>query len=98
MTTKQNNYCAICSKVVEKTRYCSNCREAVYCSKDCQVKDWAEHKTTCNNMRDATIRSKKLINEMKGKLIHFGNHFHPKNLKRENAFMVNGTLVSVYSK
>ena len=41
---------------------------------------------------------KKLLNEMKGKLIHYGQHFHPKSLKKEENFFVNGTLVSVYSK
>ncbi|MBI4452813.1 methyltransferase domain-containing protein [Candidatus Woesearchaeota archaeon] len=39
----------------------------------------------------------KLLKEMKGKLIHFGHHFHPKNLKKENSFMVEGNLVTVYS-
>ena len=41
---------------------------------------------------------KKLLNEMKGKLIHYGHHFHPKSLRKEDSFSVNGTLVSIYSK
>lgn len=40
----------------------------------------------------------KLLGEMKGKLIHYGHHFHPANLKKESSFAVNGTLVSIYSK
>jgi len=40
----------------------------------------------------------KLLKEMKGKLVHFGHHFHPKSLKKEDSFLVNGNLVSVYSK
>lgn len=40
----------------------------------------------------------KLSNEMKGKLIHYGHHFHPRNMKKEDSFLVNGTLVSLYSK
>lgn len=40
---------------------------------------------------------KKLLDEMKGKLIHYGSHFHPNSLKKESSFWVNGTLVSVYS-
>jgi len=40
----------------------------------------------------------KLLNEMKGKLIHYGHHFHPRFLKKENSFLVNGTMVSLYSK
>ena len=39
----------------------------------------------------------KLLKEMKGKLIHYGNHFHPNSLKKESSFLVNGTMVSVYS-
>ena len=40
----------------------------------------------------------KLLNEMKGKLIHYGHHFHPRFLKKENSFLVNNTLVSIYFK
>ena len=38
----------------------------------------------------------KLIKEMKGRLIHFGHHFHPKNLKKKENFLVNGNLVTLY--
>lgn len=41
---------------------------------------------------------KKLINEMTGKLILYGHHFHPQNLNRHSSFIVNGTKVSVYGK
>jgi cyclopropane fatty-acyl-phospholipid synthase-like methyltransferase len=41
---------------------------------------------------------KKLFKEMRGKLIHYGHHFHPKSLKKEDSFLINGTLVSIYSK
>ena len=40
----------------------------------------------------------KLLKEMKGKLIHYGHHFHPRFLKKEGSFLVNGNLVSLYSK
>ena len=40
---------------------------------------------------------KKLLSEMNGKLIHYGHHFHPANLKKENSFMINGNLVTVYN-
>ena len=39
----------------------------------------------------------KLLKEMNGKLIHYGHHFHPSLLKKEDSFLVNGNLVSVYS-
>ena len=41
---------------------------------------------------------KKLLKEMNGKLIHYGHHFHPRLLKKEESFLINGTLVSIYSK
>ena len=40
----------------------------------------------------------KLLKEMKGKLIHFGRHFHPKSLKKEGSFLVNDNLITVYSR
>jgi len=40
---------------------------------------------------------KKLLNELTGKLIHYGHHFHPQNLKVEDQFLVNGNLFTVYS-
>ena len=40
----------------------------------------------------------KLLKETKGKLIHYGHHFHPRFLKREDSFLVNGNLVSLYSR
>lgn len=40
----------------------------------------------------------KLLKEMKGKLIHYGHHFHPRFLKKEDSFLVNENLISVYSR
>lgn len=40
---------------------------------------------------------KKLLNELRGKLLHYGHHFHPENLKVEERFSVNGNLFTVYS-
>ena len=40
----------------------------------------------------------KLLKEMKGKLIHYGHHYHPRFLKKEESFFVNGSLVSLYVK
>ena len=40
----------------------------------------------------------KLLNEMKGKLVHYGHHFHPRFLKKEKSFLVSNTLVSIYSR
>lgn len=42
--------CAFCSR--EAASRCSRCKSEWYCSKDCQVKRWKEHKTICNNLAE----------------------------------------------
>ena len=39
-----------------KTKYCSRCRCATYCSRECQVADWSRHKPHCD--RNAAIIAK----------------------------------------
>ena len=41
---------------------------------------------------------KKLLNELTGKLLHYGHHFHPQNLKPQDRFLVNGNLFTVYTR
>jgi len=41
---------------------------------------------------------KKLLAELNGKLIHYGHHFHPVNLKKDKSFSVNNTLITLYSR
>ena len=45
-----NRACSIPVRKVErsKTKYCSRCRNATYCSRECQVADWSRHKPTCD--------------------------------------------------
>ena len=45
-----NLQCSIPGRRVErsKTKYCSRCRCATYCSRECQVADWPEHKPYCD--------------------------------------------------
>lgn len=40
----------------------------------------------------------KLLREMRNKLVHYGHHFHPRFLRKEESFLVNGMLASIYSK
>ena len=35
------------STVNSKFKKCGNCKQARYCSRECQVADWSDHKTTC---------------------------------------------------
>lgn len=47
--------CAACSKKLEKSYKCSNCREvgvhSRYCSKACQVAHWPVHRVVCANLK-----------------------------------------------
>ena len=47
--SKSKNKCwGCCIAVTVDDKKCSACRTAVYCSKDCQVKDWKErHRKWC---------------------------------------------------
>ena len=52
-----NLQCNFLDRMVErsKTMYCSRCRGATYCSRECQEVDWSRHKKSCN--RDAAERA-----------------------------------------
>ncbi|XP_017109543.2 zinc finger MYND domain-containing protein 10 homolog [Drosophila bipectinata] len=39
------HHCATCQAKAKKK--CANCKQVHYCSRDCQLKDWPQHKTTC---------------------------------------------------
>ena len=42
--------CKICCK--KASSCCSGCRYAYYCSRNCQVKNWKEHKEICEEIKD----------------------------------------------
>lgn len=43
--------CAMCNKTEAELsgnlKHCARCKEAFYCSRDCQTADWKSHKTAC---------------------------------------------------
>ena len=43
-------HCKFPNRMMErnKTKYCSRCRNAVYCSRECQEADWSRHKCHCD--------------------------------------------------
>ncbi|GES83754.1 tudor domain-containing protein 1 [Rhizophagus clarus] len=60
------NNCYVCKKF-SKTR-CANCHTTYYCSKECQRKDWKEHKKSCkilpvNEILDKTDDYEEIFNE-----------------------------------
>jgi len=40
----------------EKFKVCSRCKISYYCSKDCQVADWALHKTQCSSQQEILLQ------------------------------------------
>lgn len=41
---------------------------------------------------------KKLLQELKGKLVLYGHHFHPSQLKKEKSLLIEDNLVTIYSR
>eukprot|EP00002_Diphylleia_rotans_P001603 TRINITY_DN10892_c0_g1_i1.p1 TRINITY_DN10892_c0_g1~~TRINITY_DN10892_c0_g1_i1.p1 ORF type:complete len:563 (-),score=106.72 TRINITY_DN10892_c0_g1_i1:68-1756(-) len=41
--------CSACGKKVE-IKWCAKCHTACYCSRECQVQDWPQHKQRCNSV------------------------------------------------
>lgn len=49
--------CKLCGK---KGQYkCSKCGEVVYCSRECQFKDWANHKNNCTDFKNKSSNKNK---------------------------------------
>ena len=48
---KLNSQCWSCHTAGKKLLQCSRCSNASYCDRDCQVRDWPQHKGYCNNVR-----------------------------------------------
>jgi hypothetical protein len=47
-----NHHCTHPKRIVErrKLRCCSRCRSVTYCSRECQVADWSDHKEFCDEV------------------------------------------------
>ena len=48
------NLCKVCKK--DATKRCVKCLDIWYCSKDCQVANWKEHKKYCNGHKEAKLK------------------------------------------
>ena len=52
INTNKENMCHACQKAAQDTtlKKCSRCKKVKYCSKECQVKDWKNHKKHCRKI------------------------------------------------
>lgn len=46
--------CTQCETEMEKPRKCSKCRSVLYCSPECQKKNWPTHKRICHEVEDSS--------------------------------------------
>ena len=46
--------CNYCNKIDAKLKKCTRCKQAFYCSKKCQKKDWKNHKKVCKKIVEPT--------------------------------------------
>ena len=58
--------CQTCVVVDSNLKTCSKCKQAYYCSVDCQKKDWARHKPLCgiSQGKELTIYDKLVTQEI----------------------------------
>jgi hypothetical protein len=42
--------CSCCGKLLVRLQVCADCRVSQYCSKNCQQKDWEDHKLLCKEL------------------------------------------------
>ena len=54
MTKDTTVQCATCHASGIKLWHCSRCRQAAYCGRDCQVRDWPTHRTRCCKLDTST--------------------------------------------
>ena len=52
VTTIDITRCNYCTATLSKLKYCAKCRHAAYCSRECQTKDWTDHKPMCGTIKD----------------------------------------------
>lgn len=50
--------CENCKEREKKMMVCGQCRQAYYCSRECQKKNWKEHKKSCSPRREWWVNQK----------------------------------------
>ena len=69
--------CDNCNQTLEKIGKCSKCKAARYCSKECQERNWPEHKLECE-------KQEKLYSHIMRKLERTGVYRHVNGDTRDN--------------
>ncbi|KAL4477620.1 hypothetical protein ABPG74_002770 [Tetrahymena malaccensis] len=58
--------CELCKK--EATKRCSQCKTVWYCTRECQVAHWKDHKVSCKKIvkenKEKELRKKEIINDL----------------------------------
>ena len=57
--------CRACGASGAALRYCARCRSAAYCSRECQVRDWPTHRTSCRCTASAATSTEELASRFK---------------------------------
>jgi predicted Zn-ribbon and HTH transcriptional regulator len=60
--------CAQCGKLANSR--CSRCKSEWYCSKECQIKRWKEHKTVCKTLAELFKENEKNLDKKKIEFNH----------------------------
>lgn len=55
INTERCNYCSACTTTLAK---CGLCKCTAYCSKNCQTKDWPDHKPICKTLQPWNVSKK----------------------------------------
>lgn len=60
LSLNKNKYCNVCYNIYSKV--CVRCKSIRYCSRECQIKDWSNHKPICKvNFKEPNIERPKPI-------------------------------------
>ena len=52
LTYSEKTKCGYSQCTKSGSNFCSKCRDIMYCSKECQKKDWSNHKKECQSIED----------------------------------------------